>query len=57
MDLQAMGRSSLMHKSDPQAAFVLGQLSVPEAYSPQTSRLAEDKGKEMCIKQTAFIGC
>lgn len=46
-----------MYKSDPQDAFVLGQLSAPKAYSSQTSRLAEDKGKEICTKQTAFVGC
>lgn len=37
------GQDQVMHKSDPRAAFVLSQLIVPKAHSPQTSGAAEDK--------------
>ena len=40
------GQAPVMHKSHPRAAFILGQLSVRKAHSPQTSGTAEDKGDE-----------
>lgn len=42
------GQDPVMHKSNPRAAFDLGQLSVPRVHSPQTSGTSEDKedGKE-----------